>query len=69
MKEFLVKNKTKLKIVSTLVAASLAIAIVVSSALAFFKYEVEEEATIQTMKFFHQMHLNFQMLISYPQND
>lgn len=50
MKEFLNKHKNKAKIASALVAASIALVIIVSSALAFFKYEVEDESVVTTMK-------------------
>lgn len=50
MKEFLIKHKTKIKIASSLTAASLALVIIVSSALAFFKFEVEDDAVVTTMK-------------------
>lgn len=50
MKEFFNKYKNKIKIISAITAASLAVALVISSAFAYFKYEVNDQATVTTMK-------------------
>lgn len=49
MKNFIRQHKSKLKFTTAFIAVALAVVIVASSALAFFKYEVADDTSLTTM--------------------